>query len=156
MCVKVSANGRSVHLLQVDTSGGAYDISYDAWNYLKVGQSATTDPQMGGGFDATYEDAPMSDCADLIKSGDGKLAFSAANSMNYVSSCSANSWVGQNYALYNIANPTCNWGVDEVCTLDMNVSNQASCPSGIGSQKALTGDPVYNIIYGTGKSALAV
>ena len=40
MCVKVSANGRSVHLLHLDTSGGAYDISYDAWNYLNIGKSA--------------------------------------------------------------------------------------------------------------------
>ena len=156
MCIKVSANGRSVNLLHIDQSGGANDIAYDAWNYLKTGQSATADPQMGGGFDATVENAPMSDCANLITSGNGKLAFSAANSMNFIGGCGANSWVGQNNELLNIANPTCNWGVDEVCTLNMAVSNQPSCPSGLGSQQKLTSDPVYNIAYGTGVKSIAV
>lgn len=30
LCVKVSNGDRSVNLLRVDQSGGAYDISYDA------------------------------------------------------------------------------------------------------------------------------
>lgn len=156
MCVKVSANGRSVHLLHIDQSGGAYDIAYDAWNYLKTGQSATSDPVEGGGFAATYENAPMSDCADLITTASGKLGFSAANSMGFIAGCGANTWVGQNNALYNIQDPACTLGVDEVCTLNLSVSNQPSCPSGLGSKAALTSDPVYNIIYGTGKKTIAL
>ncbi|KAK3051044.1 hypothetical protein LTR09_007793 [Extremus antarcticus] len=155
MCMKVSANGRSTTLLQIDTSGGAYDISYEAWNILKTGQSATTDPVEGGGFAATYERVDMSQCADIITESSGKLAFTAANSMNYIAGCPANSWVGRNYALYNIANSVCSLGVDERCTLDMSVSNQPSCPSGLGSQKPLAGDQVMNIIYGTGAKQVA-
>lgn len=71
LCKRVTANGRTVTLLQIDTSGGAYDISYDAWNYLSVGASATAQPTMGGGIPAVFEDAPMSECASIIKTPDG-------------------------------------------------------------------------------------
>ena len=156
MCVKVSANGRSVNLLKVDGGGSAYDISYDAWNYLSTGQSATADPTTGGGIAATYEDVDMNECAGLITTADNKLAFSAANSVSFVASCPSDSWVAQNYVFYNIANPTCNYGVNEVCTLDMSVSNQPSCPgSQLGVKTPLDSQPVYNIIYGTGEKALA-
>lgn len=159
-CVKVSGpGGRSVHLLHVDSSGGAYDISYDAWNYLKTGQSATSNPVAGGGFDATWERADMSACADIIKpEAQGKLAFTAANSMNFIVSCPASSWVGQNYALYNIADQNaCNAGVDEICHYHPSVSNQPSCPtSKLGVTTPLAGDPVYNIQYPTGDKVLAL
>lgn len=157
MCIKVSANGRSVNLLHIDTSGGAYDMSYNAWNYLKTGKSATEAPVMGGGFDAQVEDVPMSECADLIKTPNGKLGLSAPNSVGFFASCGASSWVGQNAALFNIQDSSCTMGVDEVCTLDMNVSNQPACPSSIlGSKDKLTSDPVYNVIYPTGEKELAV
>ncbi|KAG9536807.1 hypothetical protein KCV04_g23531, partial [Aureobasidium melanogenum] len=51
MCVKVSHQGRSLNLLRVDQSGGAYDMSYDAWNTLVTGKNATVAPTMGGGVD---------------------------------------------------------------------------------------------------------
>jgi len=156
MCVKVSANGRSVNLLWIDSSGGAHDISYDAWNYLSTGKSATEDPTMGGGISATYETLDMSECADNINSPDGKLAFEAANSVNYVVSCSSNSWFSSNHALYNIADSTCNYGVNDVCTLDLSVSNQPSCAgSTLGDMSPLTSLPVWNIDYGTGEKSLA-
>lgn len=155
MCVKVSSNGRSVNLLQVDTSGGAYDISYDAWNYLNVGASATVDPTMGGGIPATYESAPMSDCADLITTPDGKLPLMAANSINFYVGCPTSSWVGQNTALYNIQNAACTLGFNEVCQLDLAVSNQPSCAHILGSQNPLSGLPVTNIVYGTGAEVVA-
>ncbi|KAK5166526.1 uncharacterized protein LTR77_008069 [Saxophila tyrrhenica] len=155
MCIRVNANGRSVNLLQIDSSGGAYDISYDAWNYLMTGQSALQNPVQGGGLAATYEKVEMSQCADIMKAGDGKLGFTAANSMNYITSCRADSWVGQNHVLYNIADTQCTLGIDEVCTLNMAVSNQPSCPHQLGVQPPLTSDPVYDIIYGSGKKELA-
>ncbi|KAI1100734.1 hypothetical protein F4804DRAFT_318156 [Jackrogersella minutella] len=155
ICVKVSANGRDVHLLKIDQSGGAYDISYDAWNYLVTGHNATVDPTAGGGISATWEDAPMSDCADLIQ--DGHLAFSAANSMNFISSCSASTWVGQNYALYNILNTQCTYGYDELCTLpDPSQGNQPVCDHQLGLTTPLTDDPVWNIDYPAGTVSLAV
>ena len=78
LCVKVSSKGRSVNLLRIDSSGGAHDISYDAWNYLNTGESATMDPNMGGGIDAIYEDVNMTERADLIRTPEGKLAFSVS------------------------------------------------------------------------------
>ncbi|EXF81884.1 hypothetical protein CFIO01_02592 [Colletotrichum fioriniae PJ7] len=156
ICLKVSNGDRSVHLLRIDQSGGAFDISYDAWNYLTTGKSATEDPTIGGGVLMNWEAVDASECGHLLK--DGKFPLSAANSMNYLASCLAepDSFVAKNYALYNIQNPACTWGVDEVCTLNLAVSNQAACPSGLGSVKALTTLPVTNIGYGTGKTAVAV
>ena len=144
--------------MRVDQSGGAHDISYDAWNTLYTGSGAAQDPQMGGGVDMTYENVDMSECADLLLNSNGKLGLTAANSMNYVSSCISepSSWVAQNYALYNIADAVCTLGVDEQCTLDLATSNQPSCPHQLGVQTPLTTCPVYNLAYGTGKSTLAV
>src|SRR5512142_2835824 len=51
LCVKVThaASGRSLHVLRIDSSAGAYDVSYDTWNYLVTGESAAANPVMGGG-----------------------------------------------------------------------------------------------------------
>lgn len=156
ICVKVSHGGRSLHLLRVDSSAGAYDVSYDAWNYLAHGASAREDPQMGGGVAMDFQYVDPSECADLLDDG-GKLPLSAANSMNYVASCLDNgSWVGKNHVLYNIANPTCTIGRDEKCSLDLAVSNQPDCPSGLGSGGVLEGRPVKNIEYGTGEVTVAL
>lgn len=150
ICVKISYQGRSLNVLKIDTSGGAFDISYDAWNYLGFGVSATEDPRMGGGISMEYESVPASECADLLDGG--RVPLLAANSMNFVASClnQPDSYVAQNYALYNILDPVCHWGVDELCTLDLNVSNQPTCPSGLGSNAPLD-IPVWNVQYGTGE-----
>jgi hypothetical protein len=155
ICVKVSNEGRSVYLLKIDSSGGAHDISYDAWNYLGFGKSATKDPQMGGGINMEYEYVHASKCKDLLD--DGKLPLAAANSMNYVASCLSEpkSWVAQNYQLYNIMDPVCKNGVNEKCHLNLAVSNQPECPSGLGSVKELK-MKVENIMYGTGEKAAAL
>ncbi|KAE8137519.1 hypothetical protein BDV38DRAFT_292984 [Aspergillus pseudotamarii] len=153
ICVKVTYKGRSLNILKIDTSGGAYDISYDAWNYLAFGQSAKDDPHTGGAIHMKYEVVDPSKCADLLDNG--KLPLSAANSMDFLSSClsQADSFVAKNHVLYNIADPVCHYGVDEVCSLDLSVSNQPSCPSGLGSTAPLD-EPVYNIEFGTGKEVL--
>ncbi|KUI53383.1 hypothetical protein VP1G_00693 [Cytospora mali] len=156
ICVELSYGDRSVHLLRIDQSGGAYDVSYDAWNYLQTGKSATKDPIAGGAVAMTYENASASDCKDLIHT-DG-LPLSAANSMNYLASCleETDSWVGQNYVLFNIDDSVCSLGYDEKCTLDWAAGqNQATCAHTLGSQAELTKDPVYNIQYPTGKKVLA-
>lgn len=157
ICVKLSYGDRSVHLLRVDQSGGAYDVSYDAWNYLQTGKSASKDPIAGGGVAMTYEDADASSCKDLIHTGG--LPLSAANSMNYVASClgELDSWVAQNHVLFNIADSLCSMGYDEKCKLDDWASgqNQPTCDHTLGSQAELTSDPVYNIRYPTGEKVLA-
>ncbi|PSN72320.1 hypothetical protein BS50DRAFT_248625 [Corynespora cassiicola Philippines] len=155
MCKKVSANGRSVTLLHVDTSGGAYDISYDAWNYLNVGKSATEEPTAGGGIPAEFEDVPMEECMDIIKTESKKLPLMAASSIGFYIGC-AGKWVGENSALYNIQNQICTLGYNEVCTLDLNVSNQPSCPHMLGAQNPLSGIGVQNIDYQTGAVSAAV
>ena len=94
ICVEVSYQGRKLQLLQIDQSERAYDISYDAWNYLSFGKPATEEPHESGGFLMTYEVVHPSTCHHLLN--DGKLPLSAANSMNYVASCLVNqpgSWV---------------------------------------------------------------
>lgn len=156
ICVKLSYDSRSVHLLRIDQSGGAYDVSYDAWNYLQTGKSATKDPIAGGGVAMTYENASASDCSNLINT-DG-LALSASNSMDFLFSCLADdsSWVAQNYVLYNIADSLCSVGYNEKCTLDVaSGANQATCPHTLGASAELTSQPVYNIEYPTGQKVLA-
>ncbi|KAF3765787.1 hypothetical protein M406DRAFT_351158 [Cryphonectria parasitica EP155] len=156
ICVKLSYGSRSVHLLRIDQSGGAYDVSYDAWNYLQTGKSATADPIAGGGVAMTYENASASDCSSLIKT-DG-LPLSAPNSMDFLFSCLADqsSWVAQNYALYNIDDAICSLGYDEKCSLDWESgANQPTCPHTLGLQTSLTSDPVYDIEYPTGQKVLA-
>lgn len=167
MCLKLSREGREVYVLRIDQSqpgphgeAPAHDVSYDAWNYLYTGQSATTHPVMDGGINVTYTTVPMTDsnCQALINSPDKKLPVSAANSMNYVDQCLKDngSWASTNLGLWNIANPTCTWGfANDECTLNLAVSNQASCKNMLGLQQALTTMPVYNIVYGTGATVLA-
>lgn len=150
ICVKVTHGDRSLHLLRIDSSAGAYDISYDAWNELAFGASAKDEPHMGGGIDMEYEYVDNEECKDLLD--DGKLPLSAANSMNYWASCQAeDSWVGRNSKLINIMDPVCKYGVDEECTVDLAVSNQPSCPSVLGTNTELKGEKVVNIAYGTGE-----
>ncbi|KAH7186952.1 hypothetical protein BKA60DRAFT_666975 [Fusarium oxysporum] len=128
ICVKVSNEGRFLHLLRIDKSGG-------------FGASAIDDPQIGGGIQMSYEIVDTSECRHLLH--EGKLPLSAANSMNYVSSCISQptSWVAQNYQLYNINDPVCKYGVDEKCSLDLTISNPIQMES-----------RVKNIAYGTGET----
>ena len=156
LCVRLSYEDRSVHLLRIDQSEGAHDVSYDAWNYLYTGYSATDRPAAGGATPMEFEDVDVSNCADLIKTDDGKLPLSAANSMNFLASClSYDSWVANNHALYNILDPICLWGYDEQCSLDWPNANQAACPHQLGTPSALTSAPVYNIMYPSGQKVLA-
>lgn len=157
ICVKLSYGGRSVHLLRIDQSGGAYDISYDAWNYLQTGKSATTNPIAGGTVEMEAEEVDASECASLIKTPGNKLPLSAANSINFLSSCLAqpNSWIAKNHVLYNICDSICSLGHDEECKLDLSVSNQPSCPHTLGLTSKLTTAPVFNIQYQSGKTVVA-
>lgn len=153
MCVKLTYQGQSLNLLHVDTSGGAHDISYDAWNQLVCGVSATEKACTGGGYDMQYEWVDMSECSSILTSGTGKLGFAAANSMDQISYCldlknaGDDNWTADNYELYNIDNPTCTLGYDELCTLDYPAENQPSCTHTLGAQPTLTTDHVLNIMY---------
>ncbi len=157
ICVSLSYQGRSVYLLRIDQSGGAHDVSYDAWNYLVTGSGATQDPTAGGAIAMETSDVDMSNCLDLINTDGNKLPFSAANSMNFITSClnDPSSWVANNYVLYNILDSICTWGKNEVCTLDYPTYNQPTCPDTLGVPTVLTGEPVWNIQYPTGKKVLA-
>jgi hypothetical protein len=154
LCFEVSANGRKVNLLHIDVSGAAYDISYDAYNYLITGESCTKNPIDGGKIDAEYKVVPMSNCADLIKTPDGKLPIIALNPTYFTVDCPSSSWVGQNTALYNFPNMVCSAGFNEVCNYDAAVSTQPSCPHTLGSQNPLSGLPVYDLKFPTGKKEL--
>ena len=156
LCVELSYEGRRVHLLRIDQSEGAHDVSYDAWNYLSTGHSATDRPSAGGAIPMEYRDVDIALCADLIWTSDGKLPLSAANSMNFLASClDRDTWVARNHVLYNILDPICTWGYDEPCKLDWPNANQAQCPHQLGTPSALTSAPVYNIRYPSGQKVLA-
>lgn len=55
ICVKLTYDERSLYLLKIDQSAGAYDVSYDAWNYLAFGEATTVNPHMGGAISMIYE-----------------------------------------------------------------------------------------------------
>ncbi|KAF2191607.1 hypothetical protein K469DRAFT_720653 [Zopfia rhizophila CBS 207.26] len=157
ICISLSYEGRSVKLLRVDQSGGAYDVSYDAWNYLYTGHSAKDKPTVGGAVPMAFKNLDASSCASLIHTDGNKLPLSAANSMNFLASCldQPDSWIAQNYVLYNVLDAICSRGYDEECALDWPAANQATCPHSIGQPVDLTTAPVYNVQYGTGKLVLA-
>ncbi|KAI1169614.1 hypothetical protein F4777DRAFT_572503 [Nemania sp. FL0916] len=157
VCVSLSYSGRSVNLLRVDSSQGAHDVSYDAWNYLITGFSATKSPTAGGAVAMQYKYVSPSSCSDLIHTDGHKLPLSASNSINFLANClgQPDSWVAKNYVLYNIQDAICSWGHDEKCTLDWPNANQPTCPHTLGDPVALTTDPVYNIRYPSGERVLA-
>ncbi|RYP30010.1 hypothetical protein DL766_005087 [Monosporascus sp. MC13-8B] len=157
ICLSLTYEGRSAKLLRIDSSEGAYDISYDAWNYLYTGYSARDQPATGGPIPMDFKYLHPSECAELIYTEGNKLPFSAPTGTNLLVSCltQPDSWIAQNYVLYNIIDSVCSWGYDEECTLDWPSANQASCPHILGLMESLTSTPVYNIQYGTGKVLLA-
>lgn len=157
ICVELSHDDRSVKLLRIDQSEGAYDVSYDAWNYLVTGKSARKEPTTGGPIEMEYRNLSASSCKDLIDTKGSKLPLSASNSMNYLASCldQPKSWVAKNYVLYNVLDPLCSLGFDETCELDWPAANQAECPNPLGTPNELDSMPVYNVQYGTGELILA-
>ncbi|KAF4973967.1 hypothetical protein FZEAL_9074 [Fusarium zealandicum] len=157
ICVSLSYQDRNVHLLRIDQSEGAYDVSYDAWNYLYTGHSATDKPTAGGPVEMQFENVDASKCKDLINTKRSKLPLSAANSMNFLTSCldQDDTWVGDNYVLYNILDPICTIGRDEACDLDYPAANQASCPHTLGVPEKLDDAPVINIRYPSGEKVRA-
>lgn len=156
ICISLSYGDRTVKLLRIDQSQGAYDVSYDAWNYLQTGKSANDEPIAGGAIEMKAKNLKASECKDLIKTKGNKLPLSASNSMNFVASClDSDTWVGENHRLYNIADPVCSLGHDEECELDWPMANQPSCKHVLGDFGKLKDTPVYNIKYPTGEKVLA-
>ena len=157
LCVSLSYDDRSVKLLRIDQSQGAYDVSYDAWNYLYTGHSATDQPTAGGAVEMQFENLEASECRDLIHTDGHKLPLSAPNSMNFLASCLTqnDSWVADNYRLFNVADSICSLGYDEACDLDWPDANQAACPHTLGDTSPLSGAPVYNILYPSGEKVVA-
>ncbi|KAK2616759.1 hypothetical protein QQS21_000371 [Conoideocrella luteorostrata] len=158
ICVSVEYEDRQVYLLRVDQSAGAHDISYDAWNYLCTGNSATDKPISGGAVAMKSKNVDASKCKSLIYTKDNKLPLSAANSMNFLASClqQPKSWIANNYMAVNIVDSICTLGVDEQCKLNWPEANQPTCPHTLGQLVSLKNYPVYNIQYPSGKKVLAV
>ncbi|KAH7310649.1 hypothetical protein B0I35DRAFT_332338, partial [Stachybotrys elegans] len=158
ICVALTHGDRTVHLLRIDQSGGAYDVSYDAWNYLTTGHSASDQPSAGGAIEMTYRNVDARECRDLIHTRGHRLPLSAANSMNFLASCldrRGGSWVADNYVLYNMLDSICTLGRDEECEIDWPAANQPTCPHMLGKMVELDDTPVYNIRYPTGETVVA-
>ncbi|KAI1498199.1 hypothetical protein F5X99DRAFT_432150 [Biscogniauxia marginata] len=155
-CVKVTSadSGRAVHLLHIDQSGGAYDISYDAWNYLATGASALEAPAAGGQTAARWEYAGIEACADVLNGTALALPFAAA-SPGWLAGCAEGSWARQNYELYNIYDPVCRYGYDEKCDWTPGQGDPV-CPHTLGAQPVLDAAGVWNIDYPTGELSLAM
>ncbi|KAL9623726.1 MAG: hypothetical protein Q9160_001956 [Pyrenula sp. 1 TL-2023] len=156
LCKKVTYADRTVYLLNIDSSGGAHDISYNAWNYLVTGHYAT-EPGMatyGGGVNMDVSDADMSFCLEHIKAKDGNgnpvLAFSAPTE-NFLDACRAqgSSWTSRNSMLLNIYTPTCTYGIDEPCHFDPT-TNLRICDHQLGLMPKMDTETVMNVQYGTG------
>lgn len=157
MCLQLRFGPRTRTVLHIDTSGGAHDISFDTFQYLVFGSSATATPAIldaEAGAPIDYAVVDMAQCADIITSDTGKLAF-IANSPNQVDSCRAaapTSWLAQHYELRNVLSSTCQYGIDEVCTLD-DTTGTASCPSGDASSADVLDEPVIDYIAPCGVRA---
>ncbi|KAI3397178.1 hypothetical protein diail_11152 [Diaporthe ilicicola] len=151
MCIKLTFGSRSRTVLHMDVSGGAHDISFDTYQYLAYGTSATASPAMlnpapNGQVQMDYEVVDMSQCADIITSDTGKLAFTAGNP-NQVNKClgEGSNWVAKNYEVRNIAESQCQYGVDEVCSFD-TVTGTSKCPSGVNSKGSVPLSPAQPVI----------
>ncbi|KAK3402366.1 hypothetical protein B0T20DRAFT_493655 [Sordaria brevicollis] len=160
ICIEVSYEGRKVTLFRVDNSVGAHDISFNAFNYLYTGYPATDkahiEPPKDGGITAHYKTIDPNNCRQIINgTASGKLPFSAATSINYISNCvlnAPNSWVAKNFELWNIYDSQCNLGYNELCEIpDFKAGfNQAKCPHQLGLQDPLNGQEVWDIQYPSG------
>lgn len=159
MCIKLKFGSRSRTVLHIDKSGGAYDISFDTFQYLAFGTSATAEPVFAvsaGHVTMDYEIVDMSECADIITSDTGKMSF-IASSPNQINEClrQGNNWVAQNYELRNINDSQCQNGVDEVCTLETATGNP-KCPSQVGIQSELSpAQPVIDFTPPCGDKKIA-
>lgn len=142
--LKDKEHGREVTVLHIDSSEGAHDISYDAWNYLSTGSSAKDDPTQGAGIEVESEQLSLDDeeCKALLKETDGKIPV-MAKSPQWGMECP------DAVEFRNIGTSTCTTGKDEVCKIN---GNMVDCPSGDAAGVAqLDGMTVQNIEYGTGK-----
>ncbi|KAJ2903794.1 hypothetical protein MKZ38_009360 [Zalerion maritima] len=166
ICVKLTYGDRSLHVLKIDISMGAYDISYDAWNELVYGESAHDSPHAGGGEPMEYEFVDMEHCEDLILTEDKKLPFVGMNGMSFVGPCleKGDNYVSRNYVFYNIADAVCTLGVEERCRLDPGF-NTPNCTTDSNDQNGVYGfsqepleaeNPVINIRYPDGTFADAL
>lgn len=82
ICVQITNGDRTEYALNIDSSTGTYDLSYDLWNMLVTGKSATDEPHMDGGLEMQYQFVDNSLCAPLL-GDDCKLPLSGPNSMNH-------------------------------------------------------------------------
>ncbi|KAI0021920.1 hypothetical protein F4780DRAFT_735937 [Xylariomycetidae sp. FL0641] len=159
LCIKIThtASQRHLHVLHVDGSGGAHDISYDAWSMLTNGQGAKEHPTAGGGEPMTWKYADISMCADIIDSSEGGRLPLGSTSTNYLADCPANSWVREHFQVYNIGSSGCVYGYNEICnyTGPITWTSQPVCPHTTGYQNRLEGLPVVNILYPTGEESIA-
>jgi hypothetical protein len=131
-CVKLTApNGNTINVLHIDTSGGSYDISMDAYKTLKYGpgwRTINTLPEaMWDGV--KYEYVPIDQCADILHNG--KLPV-MAKSPNKHLECKASSpasiWA-TGVELYDIDDTQCLRGVMQTCQI-LPGDNNPKCANG--------------------------
>ncbi|WQF90562.1 hypothetical protein CDEST_15576 [Colletotrichum destructivum] len=108
-------------------------------------------PATGGRVQMDYEFVEAEKCAQLLSHG--KLPISTSNSMVYLGKrlSQPDSWVAQNYQLYNIPQGNdCLHGHDETCILDLAIGHNPVCLYALGFPAVLEGHAVVNSPYPTG------
>ncbi|KAL2108572.1 hypothetical protein VUR80DRAFT_3622 [Thermomyces stellatus] len=147
-CVRIMhpESERQLTLLHIDRSGGAYDISYDAWNYLKSGAGAKEGPETGAAVNMEIVPVALDDeqCQALLEQTGGKIPNMAISPNWVIEMCADMDKV----VFYNFMTQSCTIGSDEVCQLDGQVMK---CPRGVGAVDDYDGPTVTDIAYGTGE-----
>ncbi|KAF2874271.1 hypothetical protein BDV95DRAFT_441101, partial [Massariosphaeria phaeospora] len=126
ICMKITAKARSILVLNIGTSGGAWELSWDAWNYLNTGKNATENPTKNDGIPFQWQFVETTECAHLIYTEDGKIPVRAVD-LAYYRQCPNGT-----AQLYNIQSTQCTFGVDERCKEPQSGIDLAICPSQLG------------------------
>lgn len=125
LCVRITTNTRSLHLLQVDQSISAYGISNYVFDILISGENRPA----GEGALIEYEFVSTRECSHILL--EEALPLSADIGLGFLTQCLSNSstWVAQNYRLFNFHDSQCREGSEEECDLDLNIRQRPFCPS---------------------------
>jgi hypothetical protein len=125
LCIRITTSTRTLHVLHVDQSASAYGISSYAWDVLTSGETSPA----GEGALIAYEFVSTRECTHILH--EDALPLSATISVGFLTRCLSdpNSWVAQNFRLFNFHDPQYQEGAEEECDLDLSIRQQPFCPS---------------------------
>jgi hypothetical protein len=119
-CVKLTApNGNTINVLHIDTSGGSYDISMDAYKTLKYGPDwRTINTQPEAKWEGVkYEYVSMDQCAGILPNGKIPVMAKSPNKHTECKTSSPASIWATSVELYDIDDTQCLRGVLQTCQI---------------------------------------